>query len=86
MPIFTVEGTRSIRERGEFTAEDGRDAVRLFREFKPGFRPESVTFSGESLEVLAVCEGCGRGILEGDRYVCTEDGVYLCRGCEVESE
>lgn len=41
----------------------------------------TITFV-DGKECIARCEWCGKPILEGDKYFCDSEGVYLCPSCE----
>lgn len=41
----------------------------------------TITFV-DGKECIARCEGCGKPIVEGEKYFCDPEGVHLCTSCE----
>jgi hypothetical protein len=33
-------------------------------------------------DYIARCENCGKPLVDGDKYFCDPEGVYLCSSCE----
>lgn len=82
---------KTITETVIVDANDPREAIAKIREWLPRFTCDEVIElipgedgkpeEGHTHEAVAGCENCDTIIMDGEKYVTTDDDVILCDAC-----